>query len=446
MDGGPGIMNNSIRTRLLIGIGIFVALSCVAASFVAFNWAYNEAIEFQDATLWQVGHLVADSNSNIELPPVNATEIDTRVVVEILGASHGTEVAGLPPLPASLIDGFQTVERAGASWRVLVRTRSDGSRVAIGQATKARDEIALGSALRAIVPLLVVIPLLLILVTFVIRYSFLPVARLAEELDRQEAEYPRRLPTNGMPAEILPFIESINRLLDRIDRLFEQRHRFIAHAAHELRTPIAALSLQIETLDHSMPGTPDPSRLEVLRAGMRRTARLLEQLLALARFEGHSHAQKVPPLTSLDDIARELIAFQTPGAAARNIDLGFAKLEPVSARIEPAAFQMVVRNILENAMRFTPDGGRIDVTVTRDGQHAVLRVEDSGPGVSPDELAAVLLPFERGRDAKNDGSGLGLSIVRTVAETHGGDVTLANGLSGALTGLCVTARLPAVHA
>jgi two-component system OmpR family sensor kinase len=327
------------------------------------------------------------------------------------------------PLPADLADGLQTVGADGQQWRVLVRTRADGSRVAAGQLTDYRNEIASGNALRTVLPFAVLVPCLMLLVGVVISYSFRPVARLAAKLDARAADHLTELPLDGMPEELRPFIESINRLLRRIAMMLDQQRRFVADAAHELRSPLTALSVQAENLGHAELPPDSYVRLAALHGGIKRTAHLLEQLLALAKYESHGAGAA---WTAFDQVARGVIADLMSSAQGRAIDIGFERIERVAVRADATALAVLIRNLIDNALRYTPDGGRVDIHVYPEGPRAVLRVEDTGPGICDEDLARIFEPFFRGRRSNGDGTGLGLSIVCRIVESLAGSITLEN--------------------
>jgi two-component system OmpR family sensor kinase len=431
----------SLRARLYVGLAAIVLLTGFAAGATTFRWAYHEAIEFQDAILLQIGAIAV--NNRIRAGPADQHGIDAeaRVIIEELGQSALAADAGLSRLPNNSPDGLQTLARGKASWRILVHTRPDGSRVAISQSTDYRDELARDSALRAILPLAVLIPCLMLLVGVVIRCSFRPVSQLAAQLDAKETDHLAKLPSAGMPKELLPFIASINRLLERVSAMFDQQRRFIADAAHELRTPVTALSLQAENLDRVELPPESRQRLSALKGGIQRTAHLLEQLLALARYDAGRAPQA--PRTAFDDIAKKIVADFMPRAQAHGIDLGFEHVDRVFIEADGTALAVLVRNLVDNALCHTPDGGRIDIGLLRHCNHAVLRIEDSGPGIPQAELERVFEPFYRGNWSGGEGTGLGLPIVRRVAESLGGSVVLENILAPHRTGLRVNVQIPA---
>jgi two-component system OmpR family sensor kinase len=435
-------MMASLRARLYVGLAAIILLTGLAAGGTAFRWAYHEAIEFQDAVLLQIGTLAVNNHMRGGPTVEHGIDAEARVIIEELGQSPLDVDAGLLRLPNNIPDGLQTLVRGTGSWRILIRTRPDGSRVAVSQSTDYRDEIAHDMALRAILPLAALIPCLVLLVGVVIRYSFRPVSLLAAQLDAKETDHLAKLPSKGMPKELLPFIASINRLLERISAMFDQQRRFIADAAHELRSPVTALSLQAENLDHVELPQESRDRLAALKAGIWRTAHLLEQLLALAKYEAGRAPQA--PRTAFDNIAKEVVADFAARAQARAIDLGFEHIDHVFVDADRTALAVLVRNLLDNALSHTPDGGRIDIGLFRHRNHAVFRIEDSGPGIPEAELVRVFEPFYRGGWSVGEGTGLGLPIVRRVAETLGGSVMLENILASDRTGLRVIVRIPAL--
>jgi two-component system OmpR family sensor kinase len=418
-------MIRSLRGRLFLALAALLVVTGAVAGVVMFRWAYSEALEVQDAVLLEVGAIAARNRLHTEPAAVNGVHKEDRIVIEELPVPAEIGLAGpVLPVPLDSAEGLQTFGSGKDQWRVLLVTRADGSRVAVGQRTAYRDEIARGSALRSVVPFAVLVPCLLLLTAAVIGYSLRPVAQLARRLDASDYDHLTELPLAGMPAELLPFIASINRLLGRLASMIEQQRRFVAAAAHELRSPITALSVQAENLDHAELPPESRARLAALQTGIRRTGHLLEQLLALARYEtpGTPQAQ----IAALDRVARGVVAELLPTARNRAIDLGFERIEPVAVRVDATALAVLVRNLVDNALRHTPDGGRIDLHIYAAGGHAVFCVEDTGPGIAEPDLARVFEPFYRGQRSAGEGTGLGLSIVERIAAGASGSVAIEN--------------------
>jgi two-component system OmpR family sensor kinase len=430
-------MTRSLQGRFFVGLTAIILLAgCVGAVF-SYIWAFDEAIEMQDSVLIQIGSLLQNGSVRSE-QSLRGVDADAEVNVVELGNAPGGPAEERQLW--SLRDGLNVVSRTGGSLRVLLRTRPDGSRFAVLQPTDVRDDIAGNVALRTLLPIAALIPCLLLVTALVIARSLRPMVRLAADLDARRADDMTPLPVAGTPSELHPFIASINGLLKRMNLMMDQQQRFIADAAHELRTPITALGLQAENLDPVDLPEAARERLDALKQGIARTKHLLEQLLALARHEADpgSEAAVVP----LDRTVKDLVADLLPDAARKGIDLGFELIEPIATKGEPVMIATTIRNLIDNAVRFTPRGGRIDIGVYREGGEAVMQIEDTGPGIPSGDIDRIFEPFFRGSRPTEDGTGLGLSIVKRIVDRLGGTVVLENTSGPDTTGLRATVRLP----
>jgi len=405
----------TLRARLFIGMTLFILAFGICAGIAAFHSAFDEANELQDAILVQIAALHLPKDSLSTAVDKNGIDKEDWLIIEELGTGV---------FPSTLGDGFHIVEAGGLKWRVLVQSENDGHRIAVAQSTILRDETARDAALRTLVPLAALIPCLMIMVAIVIRLTFRPLSALSAKADAQEVDRLERLPDSDLPGELEPFVASINRLLDRLDLVFAQQRRFIADAAHELRSPITALSLQVQNIDSTALPRIQQARFDELRSGMLRIGRLLEQLLALARYDVRPKASSAK--AELDTVLKAQVAEFLPQAEAQGVDLGFEQLEPLLVRADAAALSVLVRNLLDNAIRHTPSGGRVDVSLRPQRGQALLFIEDSGPGLRPEVLSRVFEPFYRGPDPIGEGNGLGLSIVKKIADRFDGTVTLGN--------------------
>jgi two-component system, OmpR family, sensor kinase len=429
-------VTRSLRARLFVGLTVVILLAGCLGGVATYLWAFDEAIEMQDSTLIQIGSLLQNGavKSDAALHGIDA---DAEVnVIELGTVPHG---------PAeerqlwSLQDGLRVATLKGQPVRTLLRTRGDGSRFALTQQTDVRDDIAGNMAFRTLLPIAALVPCMLLVTALVVAGSLRPMVHLAGDLDLRRADDMTPLPLTGMPSELHPFIVSINGLLERMKQMMDQQRRFVADAAHELRTPITALGLQAENLDTVDLPESARERLAALRQGMRRTNHLLEQLLALARQEiGPSEAAMV----ELDRVAKVSVADVLPEAARKDIDVGFELIEPIAIKGEPIMVATMIRNLLENAVRFTPRGGRVDIGVYRDSGEAVVQIEDTGPGIPPRDMDRIFEPFFRRSQPIEDGTGLGLSIVKRVVDRLGGSIVLENISGSSGTGLRATVRLP----
>lgn len=432
-------MTKSLRARLFVGLTAVILLAgCIGGAFT-YLWAFDEAIEMQDSSLIQIGSLLQNGNAKSD-QSLGGVEADAEVDVAELGtAPHGSAEERLL---WGLQDGLHVASRIGQSARVLLRTRPDGSRFAVTQLTDVRNDIASSMAMRTLLPLVALIPCLLLVAALVVARSLRPMVRLAGDLDLRRADDMTPLPLADTPSELHPFIASINGLLERVKLMMDQQRRFVADAAHELRTPITALSLQAENLDPADLPEQARERLGALKQGMRRTKHLLEQLLALARHEAdpNDEATVVP----LDRTVKDLVADLVPDASRKGIDLGFQLIESIGTKGEPVMIATMIRNLLDNAVRFTPQGGRVDIGVYREGNEAVVQIEDTGPGIPSGDIDRIFEPFFRGSRPAEDGIGLGLSIVKRIVDRLGGIIVLENISDRSPKGLRATVRLRAM--
>ena len=443
MDGIKRRVNDSLRVRLSMWLSLAILGIALIAGTIAFLSAFNEAHELQDdvlrqvAALYDLHHLPVPQGDSIMKA---ANDPESRVFVQLLSAPSSSSVrtvAGPPlALPGSLRDGMQTVSIGDDTYRVLVRRLDSGERLAVSQETAVRDEIARDSSLHALLPFLVLVPVLLFVVAVLVRKIFKPVSDLSIEIDqRGELElYP--IAPEPLPSEIRPFVEAINRLLGRIEQSMDEQRRFVADAAHELRSPLTALSLQAERLADSEMSASAHERLSTLRQGIERGRSLLDQLLALAQAQASTATPAAA--VSVQKVFRRVLEDLMPLAEVKGIDIGV--VSDLDARISVNEVDLItlVKNLVDNAIRYTPQGGRVDLSVIAADGAITLAVEDSGPGIPEAERGRVFDPFYRIMGSDEIGSGLGLSIVRTIAARAGATVTLGSACDRSRSGLRVT--------
>ena len=434
MDGCQRQLNRSesLQRRLSWALGVAILVVAVLAGGFSFVSAFHAANALQDDTLHQVAalfdrqRLAPHQEQDHGQSP--APDEETRVVVQHL--SEGTHATGdddtgpVLPLPEGLPDGLQTLEVAGETFRVLVATTDLGKRIAVSQETAVRNANAQGSALRTLVPLLVLVPVLL-LVADLVKKMFSPLAALSADIDGRAGQDLQPVEETGLPSEVRPFAAAINRLLLRVDSSMQAQRRFVADAAHELRSPLTALSLQAERLAEVPLSEPARERLGALRQGIARGRNLLEQLLSLARAQAAPTVNAAAlPGVSLQHICRRVLEDLLPLAEARHIDLGVEGSEDAQVQASETELLTVARNLVDNAIRYTPVGGKIDLSVSREKHCAVLTVADSGPGIALQERERIFDPFYRTPGSGPVGSGLGLAIVQAVVQRLNGHITL----------------------
>jgi two-component system OmpR family sensor kinase len=331
--------------------------------------------------------------------------------------------------------GLSTVVSPGGDWRVY-RIDAASQIVQVAQPMSLRRDRAAASAARVLVPVIVALPVLAVLIWLVVSRGLAPLTGLARSLAARGPRALAPLPEAGLPEEVRPLVGSLNDLLARLERALDRERAFIADAAHELRTPLAAVGLQLQVLERVSAGAEREQALERLKAGVQRAARLVGQLLDLARQD--DAADRRTARVDLAAVAREVVLEQAQQAEARRIDLG---LEGAAAEVEGDAegLRVALGNLVDNAIRHSPHGGRVDVRVRTDGADVVAEVVDSGPGIPPAERERVFDRFHRGESAAGSGGGLGLAIVREIATRHGATVELADRADGT-PGLCARLR------
>jgi two-component system, OmpR family, sensor kinase len=348
------------------------------------------------------------------------------------------------PLPPVTELGYSTVDGPGGRWRVYA-TDAGGQVIQVGQPLKVRGDLAFQAATRTLLPLAVLLPLLALLVWRIVGRGLRPLDRLAGAVGARTPAALEPIAEEGVPVEALPLVRSLNALLLRLGEALAAQRAFVADAAHELRTPLAALRLQLQVAERAPEGAPRAAALAELAAGLDRETHLVQQLLTLARQDPGASPPPPPSPVGLAALVRQAVADHAVLAEAKGIDLGAGRLEEgVAPAGDAAGLRTLVANLVDNALRYTPAGGRVDLAAGLDGGGApYLEVADSGPGIPPAERSRVFDRFYRVPGAAEGGSGLGLAIVRAIAERHGAEVSLSETPGGGLT---VRVRFPAARA
>jgi len=256
-----------------------------------------------------------------------------------------------------------------------------------------------------------------------VRKLFRPIATLSAEIDQRDKQALHPINESHLPTEIRPFVVAINRLLKRVEQAMEAQRRFIADAAHELRSPMTALSLQAERLKATQMSASAAERFLPLAQGIERSRKLIEQLLALAAAQ--SITERPQASVSIHAVFRRVLEDLLPLAEHKNIDIGVESLMDVQVIINEMDVFILLKNLVDNAIRYTPSGGRVDLKVGLDRETVIIEIKDSGPGISVAEQRLVFDPFYRSLGTDETGSGLGLSIVTAIADRTGARIQLS---------------------
>ena len=436
----------SLRSYLLRWFLTLITIIGLLAALGVYHSTRKEALKLQDHYLQLMALLITQHETeahqddtvvpassafvfntapHLPLAEHEASELEeAQIVVQQLDQTQPPHSTPWIKVTDSLPDGISTITSNGDDWRIFVRTLDNKQRFLVAQRTAVRNELAAYTSARMLIPFVVLIPTLFLMITLVIRRAFKPITQLAQHIDQQKDNLPLPIHDHTIPREILPFVQSINQLLARLDQSLSQQRRFIADAAHELRTPITALTLQSQNLEQSAL-TPDGlARVAQLRLGLSRAQLLLEQLLSLARQQSSPTAELHPIL--IKDCLQAVLSDFIPLATSKQIDLGVLENDDVKVYAAAHDIQTLLRNAISNAIRFTPAQGRVDIRILAEGHHAVIEVNDSGTGIPEDDLARVFDPFYRVLGQAESGSGLGLSIIQEIAARYAGEVTLNN--------------------
>jgi two-component system OmpR family sensor kinase len=436
-------MTGSLRARLLWFLLAAIVLAAGAQALVAYRTVLKEADEIFDYHMQQMAlSLRAGLPPSAAVGGLGGAEQNFDFVVQVWTADGVRifESADQAALPQLAVLGFADVRARGTTYRVFsMQTR--GLVIQVAQDMAARQHMAGTLALRTVAPVALMAPLLMLVVWWVVSRSLAPVARVRTQVASRQADDLSPVSEEKLPDEVRPLVQELNLLFDRVRQAFEAQKHFVADAAHELRSPLAALKLQVQGLQRASDDGARELAIGRLVAGIDRATRLVEQMLALARHEASMAAGAPPEPVVLAEVARLAVSDAVAAAQARRIDIGIARAdEGATVKGQSEALRMLLRNLLENAVKYTPEEGRVDIAIARLDDAVELSVDDSGPGLPPTERERVLDRFYRSGEPQAPGSGLGLSIVKSIAELHGASVALD--ASPSLGGLRVVVRFP----
>ena len=439
-----GLLPRSLRMQLLVFLLAAIVLAGAVQGALAYRGALAEADALFDYHMQQtalalraglpvgaqgMGTAPAPEDENHEFIVQVWTHEGLRIFESAVGAA----------LPQIAVLGFANVQARGGTYRVFsMQTRSQVIQVAQNMA--ARRDMARALALRTLAPLAFMAPLLVLIVWWGVSRSLAPVERVRRQLAQRQADDLSPVNDAQLPDEVQPLVGELNLLFERVQRAFDAQQHFVADAAHELRSPLAALRLQLQGLQRAGDDAARAAATERLSSGIDRATRLVEQLLTLARQEASTVTTEPVDLRAIAPLA---LADVAPAAQARGMDMGLLDSDAATVPGNAEALRMLARNLLDNAIKYTAPGGQVDVQVRADNGHAVLTVEDSGPGIAPEHRERAMQRFVRTTAAEDGapGSGLGLAIVQAIAQAHGATVQLD--ASPRLGGLRVTVRFAA---
>lgn len=446
----------SIRRTLLVWILGALSLGALLVALVTYLVTLEEMNEVFDGDLRNVAEALAsyhhaghheESDAPLELPVRTDEPSDTEIVT-LTWTARGQRVYSSDPrvrMPFTTTEGLSRPVVDGEEWILYSSVRPAGVAQA-AQRVASRKEMAGESAGKVFPPLIGLVLLIGALLVFGLRRGLQPLDAAAGDIARRSAGSLEAIGTDDAPSEIVPLVNSINGLMQRLDVAFAAQRLFLADAAHELRTPVTALRLQLQLLERAKDNGERQRALVELHAGVERSQRLIQQLLQVARTEPGGETTRLLPL-DLAALVRTQVAALSDKAEHAGLDLGADASQPVLAVGDEPQLSVLLENLIENALRYTPAGGVVDVSARVEQGRPVIRVVDDGPGILEAERQRVFERFHRGEVAQSqsrDGSGLGLAIVKAIAERHRAAVDLGTPVSG--RGLEVRVCFPAPDA
>jgi two-component system OmpR family sensor kinase len=457
---------NSIRSRLLLWQISALLITALVVSTLTYRIALEGFNEVQDYGLEQIAHTVlrhdetpvpAPAGRSRPPPPLDYTTgsgepappeetvtepaddepDDGQFVSQIWSAKGDLIYASVlddgPPLQPP---GFHFVVWEGHTWRVYTLPRETRT----VQVAVTRNERNQGFASRVIwllLPMGLLVLLLGVLIHQAVSRALRPLDQLRRDIGQREMAELHAVTLTDLPDEVAPLAHTLNQLLERLDHLLAGQRQFLADAAHELNTPLAAIKLQAQLARRAQAGERQTA-LDDLDAGIERAIHLAAQLLQLARLEPDQR-QPIQEAVRLDTLVRQSVAAFSAAADARGTDLGLVHADVISTVGDRVAMRALLDNLLDNALRYTPPGARIDVSLRQDSQGVLLEIADNGPGIPAQERSRATERFVRLNQTDVTGSGLGLAIARETAALHGGTLQLDDTPGGGLT---VRVRLP----
>jgi signal transduction histidine kinase len=417
-------MMRSIRARLLVGLLLLMAVMSLIVGSITYRRVLAETSLLFDYQLRQMALSLGDQASFMAGYTLPSHPENSDFVIQIWDV-FGTRIysPGLPFLDKAIL-GYSDLTVQNERWRVYALA-NETSVIQVAQPWSVREKLARESALRVLMPLLLLLALMAAAAAWIVARAMRPLKSVTTELERRDIHSLTPLAAADLPTEVSPLVEELNRLLERLSAAFASQRAFVADAAHELRSPLTALSLQLQLLERARDEPDRELATTRLRAATDRATHLVSQLLTLARNEpeGQPPEESAAPLAS---IVRNAVADVQPLAQQRHIDIDLDAPVEITVKAEAEALRILARNLIDNAVRYSPEGSRVQVRILRNPGQAVLEVADQGPGIEPADRPRAFARFYRAPGATEGGTGLGLAIVKAIADRHGAKVELGD--------------------
>ena len=421
----------SIRQRLLLWLLSAALIAIAITGLSIYQRARHEANHLFDYHLKQIALTLQDHvPDEVDITGTLEEEIDYDFVIQVWSDRGEKHYLSHPhkALPPRTEPGYQTVRTDEGEWRVFSMKQNE-LLVQVSQPGDIRTQLATKLALSTMMPALFLLVSLGFLIWFIVGRGMRPLEQLADVVRASDANTLKPIPPTNLPSELKPLAAALNDLLRRLDHAMTTQRDFVADAAHELRTPLTALQLQAQLAERATTDAERSVGFTNLKEGLKRATHLVQQLLLLARQEALASQAPHTPI-DLSVLLNKVIEQQAPLAAVKGIEWRLNVEAAVDVRGDEEALRIMIGNVIDNAVRYTPEKGAIDVVLTREGGGVVLDISDSGPGIPEEERQRVFDRFYRLEGSASRGSGLGLAIVKRIADTHGVEIRLSDRSNG----------------
>ncbi|RJG04838.1 two-component sensor histidine kinase [Noviherbaspirillum cavernae] len=435
-------MMRSLRIRLLLLLGIAIVAAALLQFAATFRIAMQKADTLFDYHMQQMALALKDSG--MQAPDWYASQDGETGAFDFViqvWTDDGVRVYQSRPyrtLPSQGVFGYSTVTLANGDWRIYA-LHTNTRVIQVAQRMESRRNRAISLALNSVWPILPASLLLFAVAWWVVTSALAPLNRIGHELANRNADSLAPVSARGVPQEVSLLVTELNSLLARMTHALQSQQQFVADAAHELRSPLTALKLQVQTLARARDDTLRTQAIERLHGGVDRASRLVQQLLSLARQDPLSQPA-APETISLTDCVEQAVGDVASFASARAVTLRHGIFEAASLRGDADSLRIMTRNLLDNAVRYAPEGGQVRIDLAMDDSVITLTIQDSGPGIPDENRSRVFDRFYRVPGTSPSGSGLGLAIVKAIADRHDASVTFGD---AALGGLAVTVAFAA---
>lgn len=430
----------TIRRQLLIYLFGGMISATLLAGFATYIQVRSEMGEMFDYQIKQIAiALPAELSNGHELPA--ESDLEDEIVMQIWDGNNQLVFTSAPTIQIQKVHGFgfNYTSFKDKKWRIYSEL-DQGRTIQISQPVAIRNHIAVSMALRSLIPFVILIPILALLIWVVVGRGLAPMQRLAKSISQRSPDALEPMPDELYPPELRPMFIALNGLLTRLDQARSAQRAFVSDAAHELRTPLAALKLQLQLVERENTDRKLEPGFTKLHERINRATHLVQQLLTLARQE-RQMPERTYKQIDLRELVARVVSDYTPHAEHKTVDLGVVTQDddngsPITIMGDEDNLRILLGNLVDNAVRYTPANGRVDVSASMSGGTALLRVADNGAGIPVEDHNRVFDRFYRREGTGESGSGLGLFIVKTIASQH--HATIKLGTAQSIGGLLVT--------